>query len=193
VANSVSNVIAGKPNAAGGVWGGPLGSPVPTDATTALNAALKPYGYISEDGLTENIEASTEKIKAWGGDIVKVVQTDYSVSYTFTFIESQNADVLKAVFGADNVVTTAATTTAGTKHAVKRTSDILPHQVWVFEVKDGDARVRVVVPDGQATLSGEITYVDGGVISYSVTVEAFRDATTAAQSISYSDDGKFSA
>lgn len=191
--NSVGNVVAGKPLATGGAWGGPLGTALPTDEAVALNVALKAYGYIGEDGLTETNGRSTEKVKAWGGDTVKVLQTDYSVTYQFTFIESLNAEVLKAVFGASNVTVTAATSTTGTKIAVKRNAEQLPHQVFVFEIKDGPARVRIVVPDGQVTEVGDVTYNDGGVISYQVTVEAFYSAAIGGQSVSYSDDGKFSA
>lgn len=193
MANTVSNVVAGKPLAAGGVWLGPAGTTLPADASTVLGAGFKAGGYIGEDGLTETVGRSTEKVKAWGGDTVKVLQTDFSVTYQFTFIESLNGDVLKAVYGAANVTTTAATSSAGTKQAVKITADQLPHQVFVFEIKDGDARVRIVVPDGQITEVGDVTYNDGSVIGYQVTVEAFRDSTLGAQAVKYTDDGKFSA
>jgi hypothetical protein len=194
VVNDVSNVVSGKPLATGGIWGGPLGTALPADEAVALNAALKAYGYIGEDGLTETIGRSTEKVKAWGGDTVKVVQTDGSVTYQFTFIESMNAEVLKTVFGASNVTVTAATPTAGTKFAVKRNvSEQLAHQVFIFEIKDGPARKRIVVPDGQVTEVGDVTYNDGGVISYQVTVEAFFNPAIGGQSVEYSDNGKPSA
>ncbi|WP_051432618.1 hypothetical protein [Promicromonospora kroppenstedtii] len=104
-----ANIVAGKPLATGGVRIGPLGATAPTDATTALDAAFVSAGYVGEDGLTETTDRSTEKVKAWGGDIVKVLQTDFSVSYSFTFLETLNTDVLKAVYGDDNVTVTAAT------------------------------------------------------------------------------------
>lgn len=191
--NNVANVVAGKPLAAGGVWIAPLGTALPTDETTALNAAFKSAGYIGEDGLTETTERSTEKIRAWGGDTVKVVQTDFGVTYSFTFIEAVNGDVLQAVYGTTNVTTTAATAVSGTKHAVKITSEQLPHQEFVFEVKDGEARIRICIPDGQITEVGEITYADGEVVGYEVTVEAFYNATLGAQAVKYINDGVKSA
>lgn len=187
---STSNVISGKPLATGGVLVGEVGSTAPTDATTELDAAFAPAGYIGEDGLTESIDRSTDKIKAWGGDVVKVVQTDFSTTYKFTFLETLNADVLKTVFGDDKVTTTAATSTKGTLHTVKVTGDTLPHKAFVFEVKDGDARIRIHVPDGQITEIGDITYSDSDVIGYEVTVEAFRDSTLDANAVKYLDDGK---
>lgn len=193
MANNVANVVAGKPLAAGGVWLAPLGTTLPTDETTALNVAFKAAGYIGEDGLTETIERSTEKVKAWGGDMVKVLQTEFGVTYQFTFLESVNGEVLKAVYGSSNVTTTAATTSSGTKHAVKILSDQLPHQCFAFEVKDGDARIRIVLGDGQITEVGEITYADGEVIGYQVTVEAFYNAAQSAQAVKYLNDGQKSA
>lgn len=188
--NDIRNVVAGKPLAAGGVWRGPIGTVLPTDATTALEEALKAAGYIGEDGLTETQDRSTEKIRAWGGDTVKVVQTEFGLSFAFTFIEALNGEVLKAVYGADNVTSAPASSTAGNTHTVKITSDQLPHETYVFEVRDGDARIRIAVPDGQITEVGEITYNDGEVVAYPVVVEAFRDAALGGQAVKYIDDGQ---
>lgn len=184
------NIVAGKPLAAGGVLIAPPGTALPTDTTTALNVAFKAAGYIGEDGLTETTDRSTDKVKAWGGDVVKVLQTDFSVTYQFTFLETLNADVLKAVYGDDNVTTTAATSSSGSLHAVKVNGDVLPHKSFVFEVKDGDARIRICVPDGQITEVGDVTYSDGEVVGYQVTVEAFRDSTTDANALKYLNDGR---
>lgn len=190
MANDSNNVLAGKPLATGGVLIGATTVAGPTNATTALNAGFKAAGYIGEDGVTEATDRSTDKVKAWGGDTVKVLQTDFAASYTFTFLESLNADVLKAVYGAGNVTTTPATGSAGTLHAVKINGDVLPRQSFVFEVKDGDARIRIYVPQGQITEVGEVTYNDSEVIGYQVTVEAFRDSTLGANAVKFIDDGK---
>src|SRR5690606_29492691 len=128
----------------------------------------------------------------WGGDIVKVVQSEFSVTYSFTFYESINADVLKAVYGDDNVASTAADTTHGNQHAIQVKSDQLPRGPWLFEVKDGDARIRIHVPVGQITTVGEVTYSDESVIGYPVTVEAFADSN-GVQAYTYIDDGKLAA
>jgi hypothetical protein len=188
--NVSANVAAGVPLATGGVSMAPLGTAIPTDATTALGAGFTAAGYIGEDGLSESADRSTEKIKAWGGDVVKVVQTDFSTTYTFTFLETHNTEVLETVYGEDNVTVTAATTTKGTLRTVKVNADTLPHKVFVFDMKDGDARIRICVPDGQVTEVGEISYSDSDVIGYEVTVEAFRDATLNANAVKYLDDGR---
>ena len=180
---NVQNVVAGKPLATGGVWSAPLGTALPTDESTALDGAFVSGGYIGEDGLSETQDRSTTKVRAWGGDTVKVLQTEFSLTYSFTYIESVKDSVLSEVYGSANV------TTNGGKHTVKVTSDQLPHRTYVFEVKDGDARIRIVVPDGQITEIGEVVYSDGDVIGYPVTVEAFRHSGTSANAVKYIDPG----
>lgn len=186
--NTASNVVAGKPLSTGGLLIAPLATALPTSGTTAPNAAFKSAGYLGEDGVTEGGDRGTEKIKAWGGDTVKVTQTDHSLTYQFTFIETLNADVLKTIYGDANVTTTAATASTGTIHAVKVTGDVMPHKSFIFEIKDGLAKIRIVVPDGQITEVGEITYSDSEVIGYQVTVECFPDAT-GVKSYKYLDNG----
>lgn len=193
MANDTKNVVAGRPLSTGGVLRGPLGTALPTDVTTAPGVAFKALGYVSEDGLTETVERSTDKIRAWGGDTVKVVQTEYGVTYSFTLIEATREDVLKAVYGEGNVTTTPATPSAGALSTVVLNSDTLEHAAWIFEIKDGDARIRIVVPDGQVTEIGEVTYADGEAVGYEVTVEAFRNEAINGQAIKYITNGVTSA
>lgn len=191
MANTVGNVLSGKPLTTGGIWVAATGSTGPTDATTALDGAFAAAGYIGEEGLTENADRSTNKIKAWGGDQVKVVQTDYSLTYTFTFIESVNTTVLETVYNAANVTVTAGGPAAGTLREVLLNSDVIDHKAFVAEIKDGLARIRIYIPDGQITEVGQITYNDEGIIGYPVTVEAFRDSGIGGNAQKWIDDGVF--
>ena len=192
MANLVQNVVAGKPLATGGILSGPLGTPLPTDASTAPDAAIAGVGYISDDGVSESMNRETDKIKAWGGDVVKIVQSEHSVTYQYTMIEAARAEVNREVYGEPNVTATVATTTHGNLLAIKVTAEQLPHRVRVIEIKDGDARVRIVLPDSQITEVGDITYQDAAIIAYPVTVEAFPDAS-GVKAYKYTDDGKKSA
>ena len=189
MANLVQNVVAGKPLATGGILSGPLGTPLPTDASTAPDAAIAGVGYISDDGVSESMNRETDKIKAWGGDVVKIVQSEHSVTYQYTMIEAARAEVNREVYGEPNVTATVATTTHGNLLAIKVTAEQLPHRVRVIEIKDGDARVRIVLPDSQITEVGDITYQDAAIIAYPVTVEAFPDAS-GVKAYKYTDDGK---
>lgn len=163
---TAANVLTGKPKVTGGIRYGRNVTTFPDDATTALDAALLDAGYVSSDGLVQTIDASDEKITAWGGDVVKIVRTEHSVSYTFTLIETSNADALKLMFGEDNVEVTATQINVNLKAAM------VPRAGFVFDMADEKA-IRVVVKDGQPSLSGDVNFVDEDVISYPITVEAF--------------------
>lgn len=191
MANNSSNVLAGVPVATGGVLIGPVGTAAPTNATTAANAAFKATGYIGDNGLVETVDRSTDKIKAWGGDTVKSVQSDFSTSYQFTFLETTNSEVLKAVYGDTNLTVTSGTPSSGTLRTVLLNGDVLPQKAYIFEIKDGNAKIRIYVPKGQVTAVSDVTYADGEVIGREVTVEAFKDATLNANAIHFIDDGVF--
>ena len=189
MANLVQNVVAGKPLATGGILSGPLGTALPTDASTAPNVAITGVGYISDDGVSESMNRETDKIKAWGGDVVKIVQSEHSVTYQYTMIEAARAEVNREVYGEPNVAATVATSAHGNQLAVKVTAEQLPHMVRVIEIKVGDARLRIVLPDSQITEVGDVTYQDASIIAYPVTVEAFPD-DSGVKAYKYSDDGK---
>ena len=116
----------------------------------------------------------TEKIRAWGGDAVRTVQTEHDVTFGFTLLETNEATA-KAVFGDDNVTVTPAGPTAGTKLDITITSDALPEKLWVFDMKDGDKRRRLVLPNAQITATEDITYVHSDIIRYGVTITAYAD------------------
>jgi hypothetical protein len=189
--NTVANILQGTPLVTGGVLKGTAGASLPTTAV-ATTTGFTALGYVGDAGVTESIGRTTDKIKAWGGDVVKVVQTEFSVSYQFTLYETLNAEVLKAVHGDANVTTTAATSTTGTLQSVKINSATMPKLPWVLDMKDGNAKIRVAIPLGQINAVGDVTYNDGSVIGYPVTVEAFAD-TAGNQAYKYIDDGVFSA
>lgn len=161
-----NNVAVGKPNfdVSGGVLAAPLGTELPDSFNGMFNEALKSIGYVSEDGVTESSNMSTDDIKAWGGVKVRTVQTEYAPTLQFTLLESTNGDALKFVFGEKNV------TTEDGVLKVRRNAKAKDRLALVLPMLDGENARMLVVPRGQVTEVGDITYVDSEAIAYEVTV-----------------------
>lgn len=170
--NNKDNVTTGKPKVGGAVYRAPKGTTLPTDATTALGEAFVGLGYISDEGLKNNESRTSQAIKAWGGDTVHMAQTDKSDTFTMTFIEALNPEVLKTVHGDGNV-----TGTLAEGLTVTANSDELDEYVWAVEMILNGALKRVVIPAGQVTNVNEVTYDDTSAVGYAVTLSALPDSS----------------
>lgn len=165
-------VSAGKPKIGGAVFRAVKGTTVPTDATSALDAAFKSLGYCGEDGLTNSNTPESDKIKAWGGDTVLSIQKGKEDTFKFKMIESMNAEVLKAVYGSGNVTGEK----VDTGITVKANSSDMEEASWVFDmILKGGVLKRIVVPSGTISEVGEIIYKDDDTIGYEVTITATPD------------------
>ena len=173
MANTASNVTAGKPKIGGAIYRAPSGTTLPNDATTALASAFVCLGYVSEDGLTNDNSPESEDIKAWGGDTVLTVQASKDDKFGFTLIEALNADVLKTIYGDANVSGTLATGIT-----VQANSKDLTEYVWAIDmIMRGGALKRIVIPAGKVSEVGTITYSDGDAVGYEVTLGTAPDSS----------------
>ena len=140
---NAKNVTAAKPKVGGAIWCAPLGTALPTDAKSELDPEFKSLGYISKRPDT----------------------------FQCTLIEAMSVDVLKTVYGADNV-----TGTLETGITVKASADDLPFYAYVVEmVLKNNVKKRVVIPCGTVTSVGDITYADGTAVGYQTTITAIAD------------------
>jgi len=149
----------------GGLYVAPFGTTLPTDATTALPSAHQDVGYISEDGVTETQDTDSNDIVAWqNGATVRKIQTSHDLTYSFTMLET-SAVSLKVYYGNYDAV----------NDSLEIRGEELGHDVWVLSVEDGDHILRVVIPDGQVTERGDITYANEDAVGREVTLTCFPD------------------
>lgn len=173
--NKATNVSTSSPKVTGAVYYAPLGTSLPTDAKTALDAAFKGVGYISEDGLTRSQSRSSNDIKEWGGGVVTTVQTEYKESFKFKMIETLSDIVQKAVYGEKNV--TGKLDGASTSMMVKHNALEPVANAWVIDTVMLDGTLsRIVVPNAKITELGDLAYKKDTAIGYDVTLSAMLDA-----------------
>lgn len=165
-----ANVTAGKPKIEGAVYRAPLGTALPTDAVSALNAAFKNMGYGSEDGLVNNNTPESENVKAWGGDTVLTIQSGKDDTFAITLIEATNTDVLKAVYGDANV---SGDLTSGIE--VKANAKEQEAASWIIDMVLKNGVKRIVIPEAKITEIGEIAYTDTAAVGYAITLTAVPD------------------
>ena len=169
--NNTANVSVGKGKVGGYCFTAPAGTSLPSDASTALAGAYVNLGYISEDGLTNSISTDSSEIKDWNGDTILTVISSRTETFQFTLVETK-VDVLKEVFGASNV------TEAGGKVTVKSNNSAYPIKPYVFEVVlTGNRIERIVLPAGQITELGDMSYQAGEAIGYEITVTGTPDSS----------------
>lgn len=149
----------------GAVYRAPTGTAAPTGADSSLNVAFKDLGYVSEDGVTETRDRSTNQIKGWqNADLVREVVTDSSYALTFTLIETK-LETVETYYGA---------TVDGSDGSI----DIVPSATggrlsWVVDVIDGDDLIRIYLPSAEVTEVGDQVYQSGEAIGYQVTVKGY--------------------
>ncbi len=169
--SKTENVSTAKPKVGGAIYSAPLGTALPKDVITELDETFKSLGYISEDGLTNTNTPSSDTIKAWGGDTVAVVQSEKEDSFAYTLIEATNIDVLKEVYGSDNVAGTLAEGITIKANA----TPLEAHVLVVDVVLNAGTLKRIVIPNGQVSELGDISYTDEDAVGYETTLTAVPD------------------
>lgn len=177
--NDVTRVLVGKPLVTGGILNAPVGTALPIDATTALNAAFGAVGYVTDDGVTKSESRNTQKVTAWGGDTIAVVQTEFGVDLKFKMAEYLSARAQAAIYGDANVVATVGAGVDPDTLKVTVTSEEPPEKSWVIAMKQGLATVRLVIPRGRISDTGDVEYKDEDVASNDATLSLRPDSNGA--------------
>lgn len=166
----MSIVSAAKPGIGGGIWMAPVGTPLPQDASSPLNASFASLGYVSDAGVTRSISRENTVINAWGGDVVAVLNGAKTETFKFRLIDADNLDVLGLTFGE-------ATGAMSTGITVKSTGEQgEPHEFVISTILANDVHQRIVIPNGIVTDVGDIVYVDNDVIGFDLTITAIADS-----------------
>lgn len=161
------------------------------DEAKAVLDAMTGSGYVSEDGVELSQDMSTADIREWGRNIVRKMLDSFDGTVAFTLIQADEEGWKQAI-GDEYVTKKAATSTRGEQLHVKMGAHLAPAKSWGFAIKDGDARVIVLIPNGQVTTLDTITFSATEAIALPITVSAYDDGTGNSIHV-YTDDGVVSA
>lgn len=167
---NTNNVSTGKPKIGGAIFVGYDGVAVPKDAKGELTG-FKELGYVSDDGLTNPNSSDSDKIKAWGGDTVLVISKGKEDELKFKLIEVMNIDVLKYVYGEENVSGTLETGIVLKSNSKPKKS----HTLVIDMVYQGGVMKRIVAPNAIIQEMDDIEYTDEDAVGYAVTVSCLPD------------------
>ena len=170
--NDTNKVSTGKPKIGGAIFRAPLGTTLPTNARDALAEAFKALRYASDEGVVNENSPTSDSVKAWGGDVVLDYQSEKRDTFKYTLLQSLDVDVLKSVYGDENV-----SGDLETGITVKANSKEQKYCCIVIDmILRNDALKRIVIPNGKVIEVGEINYVDDDGIGYETTISCAPDA-----------------
>lgn len=182
MAVDASKVLVGTPDqlTTGAILCAPLGTTLPdlgdiTPKQVTLDEAFVDAGYANEDGLSLTPEQSTSTVKEWGGAVVRNLLDEFNGTIAFTLIQTDEA-ALKMAFGDGYVTASAATSEHGNQLKARIGARLPDAKSWVFKMKDGRARMLIVVPNGQVTSVDEVTFNATDPIGWAVTISCYPGA-----------------
>jgi hypothetical protein len=155
----------------GDVYYGAIGTTAPTDTTTALNAAYKAVGLLSEDGVTEAREEDSNDYYAWGSILVRTVRSRHRRSFSFVALENNKDLWVLLNPGSATPVTATGTTTRIVKVPTPNP------QAFVFHMVDGTNIRRIVIPRGEVTEVGDTVMGQTDMEMREITVTVYADST----------------
>jgi hypothetical protein len=139
--------------------------------SAGVPAGFTAYGYVTQDGIEFATDKGTAQIRAWqNSDLVREVITEATVTYSFALMESNEA-VIESYFGSpmiDGKIEFKPNETGGRKS-------------FVFDVIDGDKKIRHYIPRGEITQIAPQTWVNGEAVVYGFTVTAYATDGVAAE------------
>jgi hypothetical protein len=154
----------------GNVYFAPVGTELPTDVTTPLNAAFEAVGHVTADALTESYDVSTEILRSWQKRAgVRTVVTEVAWTWQMVLLETSPLVLELYYSGAQS------TSSGGTSTTTVSADPEPVRKACVIEIEDGDVISRFALPVIEVGERGEVPHTSADGTGYDITINVFGD------------------
>lgn len=169
----------------------PVGTELPTDATSELNATFLAgnLGILTDEGHLRKITRTSNTEKDYDGGDYIINQNEYGATYEFTVYDVDLKSVKELLYGSQNVEFFPANATHGNRYKVTHNADALPLQSFVFWTKSGKKMARDVIQYAKVDEIGEMPFKTGEASKVKVTLRVTKNDDND-YIYEYGDDGE---
>lgn len=158
--------------ATGMAFHAPAGTALPAYPGAELDEAWKEIGAVSEDGISYGMNHSLTPLRNWAKEIERLMSADGDATIKAPFMDTTK-ETLETIFGAENVVTTAATSSHGALISITIGPDTMPDaEAFLFLMKDGDDMIMIGSERAHVTAVDDITFAPNNAIIWNATISS---------------------
>ena len=158
--------------ATGMAFHAPAGTALPAYPGAVLDDAWKEIGAVSEDGISYGMNHSMTPLRNWAKEIERLMAADGDATIKAPFMDTTK-ETLETLFGAENVVTSEATTEHGKLISITIGPDTMPDaEAFLFLMKDGDDMIMIGSSRATVTAVDDISFAPNSAIIWNATISA---------------------
>lgn len=165
----MSNVLIGAGNVTGMFFTAPAGTALPAYPSESLGADWAEVGAITEDGITFSLP-SGDVLRNWALVAERKINTENGT--VLAPIMYTTKKVLETLYGAGNVIHTAASSSHGNVDAVEIAPDVSAEPAaYLFLMKDGDKLAMLGTTNGLITEIGDVSFSPSDGVTWEATID----------------------
>ena len=150
----------------------PKGTALPAYPGEELAEAWQEIGAVSEDGINYGMNHSMKPLRNWSREIERLLAADGDATIKAPFMDTTK-ETLETLFGAENVVETAATQTHGKLLSITIGPDTMPDaEAFLFLMKDGDDMIMIGSSNATVTAVDDIAFAPNNAIIWHATISS---------------------
>lgn len=158
--------------ATGMAFHAPAGTALPAYPGEQLDEAWKEIGAVSEDGISYGMNHSMTPLRNWAKEIERLMAADGDATIKAPFMDTTK-ETLETLFGAENVITSAANNEHGDLISITIGPDTMPDaEAFLFLMKDGDDMIMIGSSRATVTAVDDIAFAPNSAIIWNATISA---------------------